>query len=71
VSGYDSLEPSSVPNQPSILVNSGPRHSFAAAPAIEYNINSSVGVLFGTRIIPSNDRTTSSVTPAIAINFVH
>jgi hypothetical protein len=71
VSGYDSLDPNSVQNPPSILFNSGARHSFAFAPAIEYNFTSSVGVLLGTRIIPSNPTTTSSITPAIAINIVH
>ncbi len=56
---------------PAFLFNSGSRHSFAFAPAIEYNFSPTVGVLFGTRFIPSSHGTTSSVTPALAINYVH
>ena len=70
VSGFDSTDPSSTPEPPSILFNTGSRHSFAFAPAIEYSWTSNIGVLLGTRIIPSNPTTTRSITPAIAINFV-
>ena len=70
VSGSDGPEPPSTPDEPSILLNSGSRHSFAFAPAIEYSWTSNIGVLLGTRIIPSNPKTTHSITPAIAINFV-
>lgn len=66
VSGVDSTDPQS----PSILFNTGSRHSFAFAPAIEYSWSPNVGVLLGTRIIPSNPKTTSSITPALAINIV-
>ena len=69
VSGFDSTDPP-IPNPPSILFNSGSRHSFAFAPAIEYSWTPNIGVLLGTRIIPSNPKTTRSITPAIAINFV-
>ena len=71
VSGFDSFDPSSTPDQPSILLNSGSRHSFAFAPAIEYSWKPTIGVLFGTRFIPGNEHTTSSVTPAVAVNIVH
>ena len=71
VSGFDSVDPASVQNQPSILRNSGPRHSFAFAPAIEYSWKPTIGVLFGTRFIPGNEHTTRSITPAIAVNIVH
>ncbi len=40
------------------------------APAIEYNISGSVGVIMGARIIPAGRNTTASVTPVIAINYV-
>lgn len=69
VSGFDNTDPSS-PNPPSILFNSGTRHSFAFAPAIEYSWTPNIGVLLGTRIIPSNPKTAHSITPAIAVNFV-
>ena len=70
VSGFDSTDPASTPEPPSILFNSGSRHSFAFAPAIEYSWTPSIGVLLGTRIIPSNPKTTHSITPAIAVNIV-
>lgn len=71
VSGVNSFDPSSTPDSPSILFNSGSRHSFAFAPAIEYSWKPTIGVLFGTRFILGNEHTTSSVTPAIAVNIVH
>jgi hypothetical protein len=64
VSGFDGTDPSS------ILFNTGSRHSFAFAPAIEYSWTPSIGVLLGTRIIPSNPKTTHSITPAFAVNIV-
>jgi len=71
VSGYDALDPSSTQDPPSILFDTGAHHSFAFAPAIEYSWTPNIGVLFGTRFIPGNRHTTSSITPAIAINIVH
>jgi hypothetical protein len=70
VSGYDSLEPGGVQNPPSIVFNSGARSSFAFAPAIEYSWKPTIGVLVGTRFIPRSRTTTSSITPALAINIV-
>lgn len=52
-------------------VNSGTSHSFALAPAVEYNWSSSVGIIAGLRIFPSGVNTSASVTPAIAINYAH
>jgi len=71
VFGVDSLDPSGTQSPPSILLNSGSRHSFAFAPAIEYSWKPTIGVLFGTRFIPGNAHTTASVSPAIAVNIVH
>jgi hypothetical protein len=70
VSGFDSTDPATNPEPPGILFNSGSRHSFAFAPAIEYSWTPNIGVLLGTRIIPSNPKTTHSITPAIAVNIV-
>jgi hypothetical protein len=70
VSGYDSLDPGSVQNPPSIFFNSGARSSFAFAPAIEYSWKPTIGILLGTRFIPRSRTTTSSITPALAINIV-
>ena len=70
VSGFDSFDPASVQDPPSILLNSGSHHSFAFAPAIEYSWKPTIGVLFGTRFIPGNKHTTSSISPALAVNIV-
>jgi hypothetical protein len=50
--------------------DSGSSRSFALAPAVEYNINASIGVLFGVRTIVSGRNTSAHVTPAIAVNIV-
>jgi len=68
--GYNVLDPTSVQNPPSILLNSGSSDAFAYAPAIEYSWKPSIGVLLGTRVIPDSHNTHSSITPAIAINYV-
>lgn len=52
-------------------VNSGAGRSFALAPAIEYNWSSTIGIIAGIRMYPSGVNTPASVTPAIAVNYVH
>ncbi|MBV8636673.1 MAG: transporter [Candidatus Eremiobacteraeota bacterium] len=52
-------------------IDSGESHSFALAPAIEYNWSPDVGIIAGVRIFPSGVNTAASVTPAIAVNYVH
>lgn len=52
-------------------VNLGDSHSCAIAPAIEYNWSPNVGVIAGVRFFPSGINSSASVTPAIAINYVH
>lgn len=54
-----------------IILNSGSSRAFGLAPAIEYNFNSKVGVIFGVRAFPSGRNTSSTITPAIAVNIVH
>jgi hypothetical protein len=49
---------------------SGESWSLGVAPAIEYNFNSRIGVIAGTRIIPTGRNTSLSVTPVAAINMV-
>ncbi len=51
--------------------DSGPGVAFGFAPAVEYNWTPNLGVLVGVRVIPGNRSTTRSVTPAVAINYVH
>ncbi len=56
---------------PNVLLNSGSAEVFAFAPAIEYSWKPDLGVLLGTRVIPASHNTNATVTPAVAINFVH
>jgi hypothetical protein len=58
------------PNQP-VGLNSGSSQAFGLAPAIEYNWKRNLGVLLGARFIPAGKNTSVTVSPAIAINFVH
>jgi hypothetical protein len=66
VSGRDVATPGS-----SILVDSGPSAYFGFAPAVEYNFNSRVGVIAGMRIIGPGRNTAMTLTPAVAVNYVH
>jgi len=54
----------------SYSTSSGDSWSLGFAPAIEYNFNSRIGVIAGTRIIPIGRNTSVSVTPVAAINMV-
>jgi hypothetical protein len=49
---------------------SGSSWSIVLAPAVEYNFSSAVGIILGVRIIEIGRNTTSSVTPAVAVNMV-
>jgi hypothetical protein len=71
VAGYDVLDPHSAQNPSSIRLDSGSSEVLAFAPAIEYSWKPNLGVLLGTRVIPSTHNTHASITPAVAINFVH
>jgi hypothetical protein len=54
----------------SYSASSGDSWSLGFAPGIEYNFNSRIGVIAGTRIIPTGRNTSMSVTPVVAINMV-
>jgi hypothetical protein len=69
--GYDILDSNGAQNPSNIQLNSGSSEVFAFAPAIEYSWKPNLGVLVGTRVIPAAHNTHASITPAIAINFVH
>jgi hypothetical protein len=66
VGGYNISRPTQ-----SIQVNSGDTDAFGLAPAIEYNWKRNLGVLVGARVIPAGHNTGFTITPAVAINFVH
>jgi hypothetical protein len=61
----------SVPPRSSLRLDSASSHAFGLAPAIEYNWKPNLGVLIGTRVIPAGRNTAFTVTPAVAINYVH
>lgn len=51
--------------------NSGTGRELYVAPAMEYNVSGSLGVIMGARITAAGRNATASVTPVIAINYVH
>jgi hypothetical protein len=66
VNGYNISDPTQT-----IRLHSGPSDAFGLAPAIEYNWRPNLGVLLGVRLIPVGRNTSATITPALAINFVH
>lgn len=52
-------------------LDSGSSETFALAPAVEYNWGPNIGVLVGVRVMGFGHNTSISVTPAVALNFVH
>lgn len=44
---------------------------FGFAPAIEYNWRNNLGVLIGVRVFTGGHNSSTTVTPAIALNYVH
>lgn len=71
VTGYNAAAQSSGKNPGSVLMNTGSSEEFVFAPAVEYNWKSNLGVILGTRVIPASHNTNATVTPVVAINFVH
>ncbi|HEX4067553.1 MAG TPA: hypothetical protein VHZ09_16155 [Acidobacteriaceae bacterium] len=65
VTGMDSGEMGRVES------DSGVSDACGLAPAIEYSWKPYIGVLLGVRMIPAGRNTDQTITPAIAINFVH
>jgi hypothetical protein len=59
------------PSLSRVAFGSGSSDAINVAPAVEYNLNSNLGVLFGVRIVMAGWNTSSTITPAIAINVVH
>lgn len=52
------------------VTNLGDSHSFAVAPAIEYNWTANAGIIAGIRLFPAGRNTAASITPVMAINLV-
>lgn len=66
VRGYDLHDAS-----PALRLDGRSSEAFGFAPAIEYSWSSRFGVLFGTRVITGGHNTTTTITPAVAFNYVH
>jgi hypothetical protein len=60
-----------VPLPPSIQTNLGATDAFGIAPALEYSWKPNLGVLLGARILAAGHNTAATITPALAINYVH
>ncbi len=71
VTGVNAPSAGSGQGPTSVVMNSGSSEVFAFAPAIEYNWRSYLGIIVGTRVIPDSHNTKSTITPVMAINFVH
>jgi len=54
-----------------VHLRAGSSDAYGYAPAVEYNFSASLGVLLGARVIVGGHNATRSLTPAIAINYVH
>jgi hypothetical protein len=66
ITGYDASQ-----TPPTIQQNTGSSDAIGFAPALEYNWKPTIGVLVGTRIIALGHNTPTTITPAVAINYVH
>ena len=58
-------------NPASAQTRLGSSYAFGLAPAVEYSWRSYIGVLLGVRLIPAGRNTSDTISPAVAINFVH
>ncbi len=52
-------------------VDSGSRWAYGFAPAVEYNFSSTVGVIFGARVMVPGHNSSLTVAPVMAINIFH
>jgi hypothetical protein len=71
VSGHNPPVIGSGQNPGVVSMNAGTSEALSFAPAIEYNMRSNLGIIFGARVIPASHNTNSTITPVVAINFVH
>lgn len=69
--GNTRVSGSYVQGPPSVTLNSGRSDEWGLAPAVEYSWKPYLGVLLGVRLFPAARNTYDTITPAIAINFVH
>jgi len=69
VHGYESPAVAGLPAIP-VDRHSGTSEAFGFAPAIEYSWRANLGLLVGARLITGGN-TTTTITPALALNYVH
>ena len=58
-------------NAKRLRLDSGSSWVYGFAPAVEYNMSSNVGVIFGARVVAPGHNASFTVAPVMAINFVH
>jgi hypothetical protein len=68
VRGYDLHDADGLP---ALRLDGRSSEAFGFAPAIEYSWSPTLGVLFGTRVITGGHNTATTITPAVAFNYVH
>jgi hypothetical protein len=71
VRGYAGGQPGGVPHAAAVRLDSGSSEALGFAPAIEYSFSANLGILFGTRVITGGHNTPTTITPAVAHNYVH
>ncbi|HXS05340.1 MAG TPA: hypothetical protein VN723_01015 [Rhizomicrobium sp.] len=54
-----------------VTFDSGVSRMLYVAPAIEYNLSSTLGVIFGARVFAAGRNARALATPVVAINYVH
>jgi hypothetical protein len=71
VNGVNLSDPGGAQNPVGVRLISGSSEAFGFAPAIEYSWKHNLGVLLGARAIAIGHHTATTITPALAINYVH
>ncbi len=71
VAGTDLAAPGGASNPAAIRMDSGTGEAIYLAPAVEYSWQPNLGVLLGVRLVAAGRNTANSITPALAINYVH
>lgn len=71
VVGSDDMDSTGLPAAIDVRRDSGASSAFGFAPAIEYSWTPNLGVLFGMRVITGGHNSVGTVTPALAVNYVH
>jgi hypothetical protein len=59
------------PNTGIIRRDSGSSQAVMVAPGVEYNFTSKLGLLVAVRVVAAGHNAKATITPAIALNFVH